>query len=116
MRSFLAAALVALVWALPALSPAGTRDLAAQELNQGEVTQGELMIRQEELQIELDDRGPMTLQDRQFLGREYRYGLIAPSGLTLQARSSLRFSIGQRVRLSLGSSDGVIFSPERSDP
>ncbi len=81
-----------------------------------QVTQGELMIRQEELQIELDDQGPMTLQDRQFLGREYRYGLIAPSGLTLQARSSLRFSIGQRVRLSLGSSDGVIFSAERSDP
>lgn len=80
------------------------------------VTQGELMIRQEELQIELDERGSMTLQERQFLGREYRYGLIAPSGLTLQARSSLRFAIGQRARISLGSSDGVIFGSEKPDP
>ncbi len=71
--------------------------------------QGELMIRQEELQMQLDEQGAVLIEDRQFLGREYRYGLVTRSGLALQVRSTQRLSVGSRVRVSLSSSDGVIF-------
>lgn len=77
--------------------------------------QGELMIRPEELQIQLDDQGEVWIQDRQFLGREYRYSLTTDSGLELQARSSQQLPVGRRARLSLLESDGLIFKPAQEE-
>ena len=64
---------------------------------------GELMIRQEELDIEAATGAPLLVRDRQFLGREYKYCLLTPSGQTLHARTALsqRIDIGDRVRASI---------------
>ncbi len=63
----------------------------------------DLMIRQEDLILEPDERGTVVIRDRQFLGREHRYCLISPSGRELHARStaSTPLEIGTRVKLSI---------------
>jgi iron(III) transport system ATP-binding protein len=63
----------------------------------------DLMIRQEDLHLELDDQSAVIIRDRQFLGREHRYCLLTPSGRELHALSpqSQGFPIGSRVRLSV---------------
>ncbi|HEY9878982.1 MAG TPA: ABC transporter ATP-binding protein [Leptolyngbyaceae cyanobacterium] len=68
-----------------------------------DLTSGELMIRQEDLHLEADDSAPLLVRDRQFLGREYKYCLLTPSGNTLHARTTLgqRIDIGDRVRASI---------------
>lgn len=76
--------------------------------------EGELMIRQEELEIHPDEQGVVWIQDRQFLGREYRYSLTTASGLELQARCPSAFPIGSRVQVTLPESDGVIFPAPRA--
>lgn len=50
-------------------------------------TQGELMVRQEDLQLQADGHGAWIVRDRQFLGREYRYTLTSANGQTLYART-----------------------------
>jgi iron(III) transport system ATP-binding protein len=64
---------------------------------------GELMIRQEDLHLEQDDDAPLLVRDRQFLGREYKYCLLTPSGATLHARLPISQSIdiGSHVRPSI---------------
>jgi iron(III) transport system ATP-binding protein len=64
---------------------------------------GELMIRQEDLQLEADESAPLLVRDRQFLGREYKYCLLTPSGQTLHARTAIgqRIDVGNRVRASV---------------
>lgn len=64
---------------------------------------GTLMIRQEDLLLEPDESGPVTIHDRQFLGREYCYQLRTPSGGVLHARASTNRALaaGLRVRLSV---------------
>ncbi|MGP1383922.1 MAG: ABC transporter ATP-binding protein [Thainema sp.] len=64
---------------------------------------GDLMIRQEDLHLELDDQGTVLIRDRQFLGREYRYCLQTPSGQELHARTPIRspLPIGSRVCVKL---------------
>jgi iron(III) transport system ATP-binding protein len=61
---------------------------------------GELMIRQEDLDLETDENAPLLVRDRQFLGREYKYCLQMPSGQTLHARLPIaqRIDIGARVK------------------
>ena len=61
----------------------------------------ELMIRQEDLHLELDETGTLRVRDRQFLGREYRYCLRTASGRELQARSNLSLPIGANVRVAI---------------
>ncbi len=46
---------------------------------------GEIMIRQEDVQLRPDAQSRMVVSDRQFLGREYRYGVVLPSGQVIQA-------------------------------
>jgi iron(III) transport system ATP-binding protein len=46
---------------------------------------GEIMIRQEDVQLRPDAQSRMVVRDRQFLGREYRYGVVLPSGQVIQA-------------------------------
>ena len=62
---------------------------------------GSLMIRQEDLHLEPAQPGQAVVSDRQFLGREYRYSLLLPSGARLYARTSTRtvIPIGSSVQL-----------------
>jgi len=68
-----------------------------------EPTAGDLMIRQEDLQLESDSNAPLLVRDRQFLGRDYKYCLQTPSGRVLHARvsSGQCIDIGERVRASI---------------
>lgn len=68
-----------------------------------DLSAGELMIRQEDLYLEADDSAPLLVRDRQFLGREYKYCLLTPSGRTLHARMTTGqcIAIGDRVRASV---------------
>lgn len=64
---------------------------------------GDLMIRQEDLALEPDDAAALLVRDRQFLGREYKYCLVTPSGQTLHARMPVGnpIPIGCHVRPSI---------------
>jgi iron(III) transport system ATP-binding protein len=61
----------------------------------------DLMIRQEDIQIKLDDRSPIVIGDRYFLGREYCYELLLPSGQKLLAHCpvSEQYAIGVTVAI-----------------
>ncbi len=51
------------------------------------LAQGEIMVRQEDLSLHpVDHNGLLRVNSRQFLGREYKYGLSTPSGQILYAR------------------------------
>ncbi|MGD1906914.1 MAG: ABC transporter ATP-binding protein [Leptolyngbyaceae cyanobacterium] len=50
------------------------------------LTEGQMMIRQEDLHLQADEQGTLIVRDRQFLGREYRYTLTTAAGQLLQAR------------------------------
>lgn len=71
----------------------------------------ELMIRQEDLHLELDEQSAVVVRDRQFLGREHRYCLLTPSGRELHALTtqSHLLPVGSRVRLSVPNSTLRIF-------
>jgi len=66
----------------------------------GNCAQAELMIRQDDLQLEAAPDGPLRVQDRQFLGREYGYRLVSTAGTVFRARLPLaqRFEVGVSVR------------------
>lgn len=74
---------------------------------------GDVMIREEDLIVRPDDEGNVTIRDRQFLGREHRYCLIAPSGQCLHARSVGRsgLPIGTRVQVSVPQEAARVFPP-----
>jgi iron(III) transport system ATP-binding protein len=61
----------------------------------------EVMICQEALQLVADETSQIKIRDRQFLGREYRYWLITPSGQAIYARTSIDVDLatGTAVRL-----------------
>lgn len=63
----------------------------------------DLMLRQEDLLLHPDPDGLLIVRDRQFLGREYRYGVQTPNGLELVARTSceLRLPVGTAVQVSI---------------
>ncbi|MEN9224918.1 MAG: ABC transporter ATP-binding protein [Thermostichus sp. DRC_bins_24] len=63
---------------------------------------GELMIRQEDLQLYPDPQGRITIRDRQFLGREYRYCLLTDAGKELHALTREVLPIGARVQIAVG--------------
>ena len=75
---------------------------------------GELMIRQEDLQLEADAQAAMLVRDRHFLGREYKYCLQTPSGRTLHARTPLgiQLAVGERVRAFVTSQQQLRFFPK----
>jgi iron(III) transport system ATP-binding protein len=63
---------------------------------------GELMIRQEDLQMHPEPTSPIVVRDRHFLGRDYGYWLQLPSGQVLQARSiSGEIGVGDRVKCAV---------------
>lgn len=79
-------------------------------------TKGELMIRQEELSLQLDERSEVVICDRQFLGRENRYCLQTPSGKKLYALTTTRkiLPIGSRVKLSCDRHSPLVFQSRSS--
>ena len=66
----------------------------------------ELMIREEDLLIEpTESEAVAVVHNRRFLGREYRYCLLTPSGKELHARTAISqvFPIGAKVKLNVAS-------------
>jgi iron(III) transport system ATP-binding protein len=62
-----------------------------------------IIVRPEDIALELDDRSRILIRDRQFLGREYRYWLTTPAGQSLYARCStnIHLPVGASVRVSV---------------
>jgi iron(III) transport system ATP-binding protein len=79
--------------------------------------QGDLMICQEDIQIVADEAGPLTIQGRQFLGREYQYSLRLPSAQVIQVRSPThqRFAVGSQVRVTINR-DQIRFFQKKTSP
>ena len=66
----------------------------------------DLMIREEDLLIEpTESEAVAVVHNRRFLGREYRYCLLTPSGKELHARTAISqvFPIGAKVKLNVAS-------------
>jgi iron(III) transport system ATP-binding protein len=72
---------------------------------------GELMVRQEDIDLKPDDNASVVICDRQFLGREYRYCLETPSGNQLHVRTNIDtlLAVGTKVKLSVNSETAQIF-------
>jgi len=62
------------------LGKSASEDLSAENI-------ADLMIRPEDIQLQPSASGNVTVGDRQFLGRDYRYTLLTPSGQKLYART-----------------------------
>ncbi len=76
---------------------------AAADAGENEV---ELMIREEDLLIEpTESEAVAVVHNRRFLGREYRYCLLTPSGKELHARTAISqvFPVGAKVKLNVAS-------------
>ncbi len=71
--------------------------------NSNEKTNAELMIRQEDVKLELDNRSSIVVRDRQFLGREYGYELLLPSGQIMLAKLPIdeKYGVGEKVVISV---------------
>ncbi len=80
-------------------------------------TQGELMLREEELMLEPMSNSDLVICERQFLGREYRYCLKTPSGQELHTRAvtTTPLAIGTPVRLKAKAQAGRFF-PQSHPP
>jgi len=75
---------------------------------------GDLMIREEDLLLEpAENDAALTIATRRFLGREYRYCLITPSGKELHARTTAQTAIpvGAKVKLKVASNAIKVFPP-----
>ena len=71
----------------------------------------EVMIRQEDLILKVDNEGCVVIRDRQFLGREFRYCLQTESGKELIARttSQVALPIGVQVKVSIAEDNLRVF-------
>jgi iron(III) transport system ATP-binding protein len=74
---------------------------------------GELMIQEEDVLLHPDPTAVAVIKTRQFLGRQYRYGLETPSGKKLHARtpSETILPIGTRVQVSVVNQAVKFFAP-----
>jgi iron(III) transport system ATP-binding protein len=70
----------------------------------------DLMVRQEALQMVPDEVSQIVIHDRQFLGHEYRYWLVTPSGQTIYARTSMTVDLATGTAVRLLASDIRIFA------
>jgi len=75
---------------------------------------GELMLREEEIQLQPDQTSSVVIRDRQFLGREYRYCLETATGQRIHARTSLETSlpVGSTVNVTLTNPSPPIFADQ----
>ncbi|BAW96252.1 ABC transporter [[Synechococcus] sp. NIES-970] len=79
---------------------------------QEQSTDGELMVREEELELIPQAEAPAIVRERQFLGREYRYCLQTDSGKYLHARTGVNqlVPVGSRVQIKIQSATPQIFA------
>ncbi|EDX83918.1 TOBE domain family [Synechococcus sp. PCC 7335] len=86
--------------------------LPVEKIVQQTAAQGKLMIAQEDVQIKPDKGGNLQVQDRQFLGREYRYTVQLPSTEVLNVRTAAhqRLEIGTRVQAKVDLARARFFS------
>ena len=71
--------------------------------NPDKKSQSTLMIRQEDVKIKVDDRSRIVIRDRQFLGREYCYELVLPSGQIILATCPIgeKYEVGSGVTIEV---------------
>ncbi|GAB4442339.1 MAG: ABC transporter ATP-binding protein [Cyanobacteria bacterium J069] len=76
----------------------------------------DLVICPEDLRLLPDAAGILTVGDRQFLGRDYRYTLLTPSGKKLYARTPAQQAIapGTPVQVAVNPARLRCFPPEQS--
>lgn len=65
--------------------------------------EGELMLREEDVQLFPDETATAVIKERQFVGREYRYFIELPSGRQLTACTGTEVQIPAGMRVRVGS-------------
>ncbi len=82
-----------------------------------ELNNAELMLREEDLILKVDENAAIVVKDRQFLGREYRYCLQTASGKRLHARTNVStlLPVGTRVKLSVANLTPQVFPQQKSN-
>jgi iron(III) transport system ATP-binding protein len=72
---------------------------------------GDLVLRPEDITLVADPLSPIVVRERQFLGREYYYGVETASGKMVYARMGLTqaIAVGTKVKLSLNIDTPQIF-------
>lgn len=92
-------------------SPSSEQSLLTPSIQPGMAV--DLMVRQEDVEIELDESSPIIIRDRQFLGRENRYTLQAPTGQIIISRTGadVVLPIGSAVRVAIASDAVRPFPP-----
>lgn len=92
-------------------------DLWCTELGKWQIIQpfqynyGELMFRQEDVILSPDESAITVIQEREFLGREYRYCLQTNSGKRIHARTNLmtQLPVGAKVKLDICPQNAQVF-------
>jgi iron(III) transport system ATP-binding protein len=76
-----------------------------------ELTNGDLMLRPEDITLVADPNSKIVVRERQFLGREYYYGVETASGKMIYVRMGLAtaIAVGTKVSLSLNIDTPQIF-------
>ncbi len=87
-------------------------EFAIASLPETQDQQGELMVREEDLELIPNEESPVIVKERQFLGREYRYCLQTASGQYLHARTGISkvVPVGSRVRVKIQSPRPQVFA------
>ncbi|MBF2055807.1 MAG: ABC transporter ATP-binding protein [Cyanobacterium sp. T60_A2020_053] len=77
-------------------------------------SEAEIMFRQEDILLYPDDNSSTTIQEREFLGREYRYCLETSSGKRLHALTPMttQLPVGTKVSLQINSQTAQFFPKE----
>lgn len=77
-----------------------------------QITSGDLMLRPEDINLIPDADSQIIVQERQFLGREYYYCVITPSGKRIYVRTAAHgaISVGTKVSLSLAMTSPKVFA------
>ncbi|MGL5835283.1 MAG: ABC transporter ATP-binding protein [Waterburya sp.] len=77
-----------------------------------EAVKGDLVLRPEDITLIADPLSPIVVRERQFLGREYYYGVETASGKMIYARTGLTqaIAVGTKVSLSLNIDNPQIFT------
>ena len=84
---------------------------------QSGIKTGDLMVRPENITLVSNPTSQAIVRERQFLGREYHYGVETASGKTIYARMGLAsaIAVGTRVNLSLNLDNPQIFAVTSED-
>lgn len=75
--------------------------------------EADLMLRQDAIELHPDQKAPVVIAERHFLGRGYRYCLQTPSGRRIHALTTVNtpLSVGMRVKVAIPEESLQIFPP-----